>query len=101
MAKTQLTPEEKAAREAAKKAAQETKDATGNDTGNKNVTPKDNNSQQSDAKKKNGKKGIYERIKIAFTNFPAVDKLYHDGNEVYFSQMKPEMTVVKRADVVK
>jgi len=41
---------------------------------------------------------IRKRLKTAFDDFPTSGKLYHDGNEVYFYQAKPQMTMVKRAD---
>ena len=43
-------------------------------------------------------KEIRKRLKTAFDDFPTSGKLYHDGNEVYFYQAKPQMTMVKRAD---
>jgi len=71
MAKTPLTPEEKAAQASAKKAAQEA----------------------------NAKEcGMNERVKKVFEEYPLTDRLYSDGEELFFSQTKPEMSVYKRAD---
>jgi hypothetical protein len=43
-------------------------------------------------------KGIEAKLKQAFKNFPNVDSLWHDGEEVYFSQVKPGMVEAKRID---
>ena len=37
-----------------------------------------------------------EKIIRAFEDFPTVDTLYHDGEELYFHQVRAKMLVVKR-----
>ena len=43
-------------------------------------------------------KDLDKKIKQAFKNFPTADRLYTDGKEVYFSEIKPKMTVIARVD---
>ena len=40
--------------------------------------------------------GIEAKIKSTFANFPFVDKLWHDEQEVYFLETRTGMTVVHR-----
>jgi membrane protein involved in colicin uptake len=129
MAKTPLTPEQaqaaaKAEEGARKKAeakakadakvkaeqeAKENKEAAkqGEDIGNGDAGTGNEVTNPTEEKPKDGKKEkckisvLDEKLKHAFENFPTADKLYHDGEEVYFVQVKPNMTIIKRADFCK
>ena len=105
MAKKVLTPEEKAAQDAAKKAAQEAaenpKQGTPENGTPENQNPKQSNSEDEKAKgHKDEHSELDERIRSAFENFPTADKLYVDGEELFFAQVKANMRVVQRADFI-
>ena len=55
------------------------------------------------AKQKNEDKvtSIKEKLSTTFKNFPTADRLYHDGENVFFSQTKPQMTIITRAEFEK
>lgn len=94
MAKKVLTPEEKAAQEAAKKAAQEAESRKQKAEVEENV----NEEMQKTSVAEGG--ALDAKIKSAFEHFPTADKLYIDGEELFFSQVKPNMTVVKRGEYI-
>jgi len=84
MAKTQLTPEQKAAQAAAKaeQAAKKSAEAAAQEAENSGKAS-----------------GLNEKLKEAFKNYPTAERLYVDGEgELFFYQVKEKMTVVKRAD---
>ena len=103
MAKQVLTPEEKAAQEAAKKAAQETAEKAKQEAAEKAAQEAAEKAKAAEKIKghKDEHSKLDAKIKSAFENFPTADKLYVDGEELFFAQVKANMKVVHRADFIK
>jgi flagellar biosynthesis/type III secretory pathway protein FliH len=95
-----LTPEEKAALEAAKAEQVAKEKAEAKTKAEQKAKEKAEAAAKAKAEKEANNSELNEKIKNAFENFPTANKLYHDGKEVFFTQVKIEMTVVKRADFV-
>jgi len=90
MEKTQLTPEEKAAQEAAKAEQKAKKEAE--------AKAKQEEKEKEKSRMQKAESDMREKVKNAFENYPTADKLYHDGEEVFFYQVKAKMVAVTRVD---
>jgi hypothetical protein len=55
---------------------------------------------EQEAQKYEAETQLSKKIKNLFMEFGSVDKLYHDGKDVFFTQKTPEMIAVRRSDFI-